>query len=441
MRIHELAKELDVKSRDLVEALEKMGYGGLTASSSVPEEAVPRLRASGGKAVAAGKPKVVTEEPLPKPRARKAAPAKVAKPEPEPVTEFIVTGTPSIRMALLESRPRLGGRASSFVDRATGTRIDNCQHVSMGCCTNFRHFCETVGLGELLRSEPELYFVGPDGTANRFAAGPLPAPLHLLFAFRRLSYLSRADLRGIAKGLRALVRTGRGSNDSQPFDEWLRSQSQTPAAIERFWHVVLVSALSETLDRIDTGHARKVFVDGFLANRRGWQVQIPTVPLDELYGTRLVEWLARRGATVRVQAGVERVVVEGERAVAVELRSGEWLQADDFIIAVPHHLALALLPEPLRTHPDLAGIARLESAPISSVHLWFDRPITSLPHAVFVDRLSQWIFNRSALTGDRAGNTPLTTHHSPITTRSSSAPAAISPAGRSRRRSPRSSAS
>jgi translation initiation factor IF-2 len=88
MRIHELAKELDVKSRDLVEALEKMGYGGLTASSSVPEEAVPRLRASGGKAVSAGKPKVITEEPLPKPRARrKLAATKVVKPEPEAVAE------------------------------------------------------------------------------------------------------------------------------------------------------------------------------------------------------------------------------------------------------------------------------------------------------------------------------------------------------------------
>ena len=76
MRIHELAKELGTKSKDLVEALEQMGYGGLTASSSVPEEAVPRLRASGGKAVPGGKPKVVTEEPLPAKRR--------PRPEPQP---------------------------------------------------------------------------------------------------------------------------------------------------------------------------------------------------------------------------------------------------------------------------------------------------------------------------------------------------------------------
>jgi translation initiation factor IF-2 len=74
VRIHELAKELGTKSKDLVAALEEMGYGGLTASSSVPDEAVPRLRASGGKAVPAGRPKVVTEEPLPpKRRPRKEA--------------------------------------------------------------------------------------------------------------------------------------------------------------------------------------------------------------------------------------------------------------------------------------------------------------------------------------------------------------------------------
>jgi translation initiation factor IF-2 len=76
VRIHELAKELGTKSKDLVSALEEMGYGGLTASSSVPEEAVPRLRASGGKAVPAGRPKVVTEEPLPpRRRVRKEAAA------------------------------------------------------------------------------------------------------------------------------------------------------------------------------------------------------------------------------------------------------------------------------------------------------------------------------------------------------------------------------
>jgi translation initiation factor IF-2 len=79
MRVHELAKELGVTSKDLLAALDAMGFESRTASSSVPDEAVPRLRASGGKAVPGAKPKAAREEPVAKARARPRA-----KPEPEP---------------------------------------------------------------------------------------------------------------------------------------------------------------------------------------------------------------------------------------------------------------------------------------------------------------------------------------------------------------------
>src|SRR5437764_14761183 len=88
MRVHELAKELGVKSKDLLAALEEMGYAGRTASSSVPDETVARLRASGGKAVPGSKPKQIRVEQLPAKRPAKAkAAAKeevpAAKPAPE----------------------------------------------------------------------------------------------------------------------------------------------------------------------------------------------------------------------------------------------------------------------------------------------------------------------------------------------------------------------
>jgi translation initiation factor IF-2 len=71
LRVHELAKELDVASKDLLASLKEMGIDGLTASSSVPDQAVPRLRASGGKAVPEAKIREAREEPLPKARPRK----------------------------------------------------------------------------------------------------------------------------------------------------------------------------------------------------------------------------------------------------------------------------------------------------------------------------------------------------------------------------------
>jgi translation initiation factor IF-2 len=90
MRVHELAKELGVTSKDLLAALDAMGFEGRTASSSVPDEAVPRLRASGGKAVPGAKPKAAREEPVTKARAKprvKAEPEPKAKPESQPEPE------------------------------------------------------------------------------------------------------------------------------------------------------------------------------------------------------------------------------------------------------------------------------------------------------------------------------------------------------------------
>ena len=85
MRVHELAKELGVASKDIIAALEAMGMEGRSASSSVPDAAVPRLRASGGKPVSGAKPKQVTEAPAkPKAKKKKAAEKPAAKPSEKP---------------------------------------------------------------------------------------------------------------------------------------------------------------------------------------------------------------------------------------------------------------------------------------------------------------------------------------------------------------------
>src|SRR5438552_8739465 len=85
MRVHELAKELGVTSKELLETLEQMGVSGKSASSSVPEDIVPRLRASGGKATATTPRSREVLEPPPQPRRAKPKRAAAAKP-PVPVT-------------------------------------------------------------------------------------------------------------------------------------------------------------------------------------------------------------------------------------------------------------------------------------------------------------------------------------------------------------------
>jgi translation initiation factor IF-2 len=72
LRIHELAKELNVQSKDVLVSLEAMGYEGRTASSTVPDEAVPRIRAARGHVKPGSKPRAATAEQLPTRRPHEA---------------------------------------------------------------------------------------------------------------------------------------------------------------------------------------------------------------------------------------------------------------------------------------------------------------------------------------------------------------------------------
>ncbi len=263
----------------------------------------------------------------------------------------------------------------------------------MGCCTNFDHFCRTVGIDHFLHIQPELWFIGPQGERSRFAATALPAPLHLFPALCRLKYFSLREKWSLLRGLSALLKF-KAEQDDSTIADWLQSHGQSTELIENFWRVVLVSALSESLDRISAGAAHKVFADGFAANRAGWQVKIPTIPLDRLYGEEMTAWLIRNGVDVRLQTGITAVEFSQEHATGVQLRDGTSLAADSVILAVPQDRVMSLLPESEQNRLGLPQIDELETAPISSVHLWFDRPVIDLSHAVLVGRLSQWVFAR-----------------------------------------------
>ncbi len=296
-------------------------------------------------------------------------------------------------VTVLESRNRLGGRAGSFTDTSTGQLIDACQHVSMGCCTNLAHFCRTVGIQHLLQPQPCLYFMTPDRRISKFQADPLPAPLHLARAFLGAHYLGPLEKLRIAWALACLKRTP--ADADVPFLEWLQRHRQTPGVIERFWSVVLVSALNETPERIGLKYARKVFVDAFLRHRRGFEVSVPTVPLGRLYGQELQGWLDKHGVRLLLGQGGKQLTLTDGRIQQLRMRDGSTVEADWFIPAVPFDRLLDLLPENVvESEPTFANLRRLEISPITSVHLWYDRPITRLPHVVLLQTLGQWLFNR-----------------------------------------------
>ena len=297
------------------------------------------------------------------------------------------------QVTVVEARGRLGGRAGSFQDVSTGQLIDTCQHVSMGCCTNFDHFCRTVRISQLLQPQARLYFMTPDGRLSTFRADFLPAPLHLARSFLQNHFLTPGEKLRIAWGLACLKQTS--ATDDPPFQEWLFRHRQTPRTVDRFWGLILTSALNESPDRVGLRYARKVFLDGFLNHRRGFEVHLPSVPLGRLYGEELWCWLEEHHVRLQTNRGVKAINLSEGRVHSLEPRQGDLLSADWYIVTVPFDRLLDMLPAAVVENESyFQKLKRLETSPITSVHLWYDRPIMKLPHVVLVDCVGQWVFNR-----------------------------------------------
>jgi len=297
------------------------------------------------------------------------------------------------QVTLFERRSYLGGRASSYQHPGTGEVVDNCQHVLLGCCTNLVRFYERLGVENKIRWYDRMTFLEPGGRASIIAPSALPAPFHTAPAFLRAACLHMPDKLAIAAAMAALApATPRDNGDS--FLTWLRHHGQTERAIERFWKTILVSALNEELDRVSVTSAAQVVRESFLKSAAAGRMGVPSVPLSELYSVA-GDYIKAKGGEVCLRASVDCFGAEPD---GVKLAMGGEETTFDFVVfALPFDVLARVLPQTAEAEPLRQALGRFETSPITGIHLWFDRQITDLDHAVLLDRTIQWMFHKSKL--------------------------------------------
>jgi squalene-associated FAD-dependent desaturase len=296
------------------------------------------------------------------------------------------------KVLVLERKPYVGGRAYSYEHPALGEVVD-CQHVLLGCCTNLVHLLKTSDASEMVRWYDELTFLETNGNVSRIRPGGMPAPMHASMSFLQAPMLGVADKAGIARGLLEFMR-GYPQDDSESAAVWLKRTGQTEQAIKHFWEPVLVGALNDSFTNCSTKYAGQVFHEAFLKSAEGGRLGIPRVPLSAMYGA-VADAVTARGGEIVLRASVDGLAQENggwmARAGDVEYR------AESVVLALPFEQVQNLLPQ-LPDHAELTErLANFIHAPITTVHLWWDRAITELDHAVLLDTGIQWIFNKSRI--------------------------------------------
>ena len=301
-------------------------------------------------------------------------------------------GSAGFRVDLYEARPFPGGRATSWpVSGADGEGevIDNCQHVLLRCCVNLLDLYRRLGAEDKIQFHREYFFIEPGGRTSVLKRGMLPAPAHFAGSFLGLRFLDLSDKTGIARAMHVIPREFRERRDLDRITmlDWLIEKEQTANAIERYWRQVLVSAVNEELDRMAAAHGLQVFWLGMLARSDSYEMGLAAVPLRDLYDEAS---LARTGSVrMHHRANVTAIEAGADTRVAAIHLTGERVEADYFVSCLPFERLQPLMPSlPIEWNS-------FEHSPITGIHLWFDRPITELPHATLLDRTIQWMFNKA----------------------------------------------
>ncbi|HEY2073471.1 MAG TPA: hydroxysqualene dehydroxylase HpnE [Gaiellaceae bacterium] len=267
-----------------------------------------------------------------------------------------------------EARPTLGGAVQTLPERDDDPKPppDNGQHIALGCFTEYLWFLGRIGeSGSVLRTRLALPVLDEDSKRSDISPS--------LSALLRYGHLSARERLRLPLTLTRLRRAQ--SRPNETFGAMLRRLGETDASITRFWDVFIRPALNLGTDHVDARAGLFTVRTALLGPRANSDLVLPLKPLGWMHGDAAGRVLGDR---VRLDEKVESL---------------DDLDADAIVVATPPAESARLLGE-----PDPA----LESSPIVSVHLLFDRPILKVPLAALLGSDAHWVFDRGALTGHGA---------------------------------------
>ena len=302
------------------------------------------------------------------------------------------------RVLVLEARPRLGGRATAFEDKATGALVDNGQHVMFGCYHETLALLATIGAEDHVRIAPALDvpFVDARGRKTRLRCPDLPSPLHLLgglLDWDALRWRDRWAAGRVWRAVRACRNRRPSQLERQSVREWLLQLRQSRRLRDMLWEPLAVAALNEPADVASAEAFAKVLALMFSDGARNSALVLPNVPLDQMYAEPARAFIEGHGGHVRVNAPAK--VQAKETGVTGVRVAAETVPCTVAISTVPWNVFPTMfesVPAPLH---DLVSLTeRIVSRPIVTANLWYDRKVTDDEFVGMPNATIQWVFEK-----------------------------------------------
>nr|QMU23692.1 zeta-carotene desaturase [Eleocharis dulcis] len=298
---------------------------------------------------------------------------------------------------IYESRPFIGGKVGSFVDRG-GNHIEMGLHVFFGCYSNLFRLMKKVGASEnLLVKDHTHTFVNKGGDIGeldfRF---PVGAPIHGIRAFLATNQLQLYDKARNAVALalspvvRALVDPDGALQqirdlDDVSFSDWFMSKGGTRASIKRMWDPVAYALGFIDCDNISARCMLTIFAL-FATKTEASLLRMLKGSPDVFLSGPIRKYITDRGGRFHLRWGCRQIHYEkpqnGEAFVTgltvSKATSREIITADAYVAACDIPGIKRLLPSEWREWELFDNIYKLVGVPVVTVQLRYNGWVTEL---------------------------------------------------------------
>jgi len=307
------------------------------------------------------------------------------------------------RVAVVEARPIAGGRTFATADRATGDWVDNGQHVLFGCYHDTLAYLSRIGTrGKVMvQSSLAVPMVDLQARQSELRCPALPSPLQLaagVLAWDALSWRERLAVAGLG---RALDRSATPPAADETVRAWLTRHGQPARLCDLLWEPLAVAALNQPIDQATAGTFVEVIRRMLGPGPDDAALVIPAESLTHVLVEPAIAFIDARGGEV-LRGAPARVVVGAGGVTGVEAR-GRVIDAPLVVSAVPWHALAGLFDDvPAALAALVARASAMQSAPIVTVNLWFDRPVLEAPFMGLPGRAFQWVFDKRRVSPGQA---------------------------------------
>jgi squalene-associated FAD-dependent desaturase len=296
------------------------------------------------------------------------------------------------QVELIESSPKLGGRAYSFTDKNTNSILDNGQHILMGCYKETLRFLNLINSKDSLNYQKsmEVNFLDNEGKLHQLKTPRYFYPFNLLIAILDYKALPVKDRYTIIKFCIKLFLTNPERIGESSVTKWLENEGQHNLIRKSLWEIMAVGALNCNMDDASPKIFGKILKQIFFTGNHSATIIIPAIGLSQVYCDDAVNFIKNKAGSVSTSETVQRVIVESDRVKSVITNKRE-IDNFDFVLFTIPPFAITRIEGVPNAITEIAK--RFKYSSILTFHIWIKNFKMVKPFYGLIDSRLHWVFD------------------------------------------------